>query len=325
MSLILVTGAAGFIGSHLTRALLAADADTRVVGFDSFDLFYPRAIKEGNLRDLLANPRFTLVEGDITDAAGLRAALGGFADIAVIVHLAARAGVRPSILDPAGYQYANYIGTLNLLELAKERGIRQFVFASSSSVYGVNPNTPWSEEDRVLQPISPYAASKVAGELLGHTYSHLYGIRFIGLRFFTVYGPGQRPDLAIHKFARLLMNGQPIPQYGDGTTRRDYTYIDDIVAGIRAAIRYDATPYEIINLGNHQTITLRELIGELEAAFGVQATIDYQPEQPGDVPVTYADVAKARRLLGYQPQVAVPEGLRRFAAWYHQTYAPVGV
>ena len=266
-------------------------------------------------------PRFTLVEADITDAAGLRTVLAEFADISIIVHLAARAGVRPSILDPAGYQHANYIGTLNLLELAKERGIRQFVFASSSSVYGVNPNVPWSEADRVLQPISPYAASKVAGELLGHTYSHLYGIRFIGLRFFTVYGPGQRPDLAIHKFARLLMAGKPIPQFGDGTTRRDYTYVDDIVAGVLAAIRYEASPYEIINLGNHQTITLRELIREMEHAFGVTATIDHQPEQPGDVPVTYAEVEKARRLLGYQPQVAVPEGLRRFAEWYHRTYA----
>ncbi|MBC7449597.1 MAG: GDP-mannose 4,6-dehydratase [Hymenobacteraceae bacterium] len=323
MSVILVTGAAGFIGSHLTRTLLAADATTRVIGFDNFDPFYPRAIKEQNLADLRLNPRFAFVEGDITDLAGLQTAMAAHAGISTIVHLAARAGVRPSIIDPAGYQHANYIGTLNLLELAKARGIKQFVFASSSSVYGVNPNVPWSEADRVLQPISPYAASKVAGELLGHTYSHLYGMRFIGLRFFTVYAPGQRPDLAIHKFARLLMAGQPIPQFGDGSTRRDYTYIDDIVAGIQAAIHYNKSSYEIINLGNHQTITLRELIEAMEDAFEVRAQIELHPEQPGDVPITYAAVEKAHALLGYAPQVSIREGLRRFAQWYHQTYAPV--
>lgn len=319
MSTILVTGGAGFIGSHLIRTLLAADPATRVVCLDNFDPFYPRASKERNVAPFLSDSRFTLVEADITDAVTLRDKLAEY-PIDVIVHLAARAGVRPSIIDPAGYQHTNYIGTLNLLELAKERGIRQFVFASSSSVYGVNPNVPWSENDRVLQPISPYAASKVAGELLGHTYSHLYGIRFIGLRFFTVYGPGQRPDLAIHKFARLLAAGKPIPQFGDGSTRRDYTFIEDIVAGIRAAIAYDKSEYEIINLGNHNTVTLRELIDELQLALGLTAQIDYQPEQPGDVPITYAQVDKAHELLGYAPQTRLPEGLRAFAKWFFETY-----
>ena len=196
------------------------------------------------------------------------------------------------------------------------------MFASSSSVYGVNPRVPWSEDDFVLQPISPYASTKVSGELLGHVYSHLYGIRFVALRFFTVYGPRQRPDLAIHKFAKLIEAGRPIPVFGDGSTRRDYTYVDDIVAGVRAALRYDRSPYEVINLGNNATVTLIEMIRGIEAAMGKPATIDWQPEQPGDVPQTWASVARARELLGYEPRTPFTEGIRRFVDWYRRASAP---
>jgi UDP-glucuronate 4-epimerase len=233
----------------------------------------------------------------------------------VIVHLAARAGVRPSIEDPLGYQDVNVGGTQNLFELARMWNVQQFVFASSSSVYGVNPRVPWSEEDHVLQPISPYASTKVSGELLGHVYSHLYGIRFVALRFFTVYGPRQRPDLAIHKFARAMMAGRPISVFGDGSTRRDYTYIDDIVSGIVAAMLYDRSPYEVINLGNNQTVTLAEMISGLEDALGVRALIERMPEQPGDVPQTWARVDKAAALLGYAPTTRYEAGVARFAEW----------
>jgi UDP-glucuronate 4-epimerase len=231
------------------------------------------------------------------------------------VHLAARAGVRPSIADPVSYQEVNVQGTQNLLELAREHGVPHFVFASSSSVYGVNPRVPWREEDHVLQPISPYASTKVSGELLGHVYSHLYGFRFIALRFFTVYGPRQRPDLAIHKFARLLLEGRPVPVFGDGSTRRDYTYIDDIIAGIRAAMAYDASRYEVVNLGNNRTLGLHDMIAGLEAALGVAATIERLPEQPGDVPQTWASVDKAHALLGYEPRTSYQEGVAWFAQW----------
>jgi UDP-glucuronate 4-epimerase len=239
-------------------------------------------------------------------------------DFDVIVHLAAKAGVRPSIADPMAYYDANVRGTQNLLEIARDRGIPQFVFASSSSVYGVNPRVPWSEDDHVLQPISPYASSKVTGELLGHVYSHLFGIRFIALRFFTVYGPRQRPDLAIHKFARLMLERRPLPMFGVGTTRRDYTYIDDIVAGVRSAIAYHQTQYEVINLGNNETVSLVEMISGLEKALGVAATVQQLPEQPGDVSQTWARIDKARALLGYQPHTSCEEGLRRFAQWLHE-------
>src|SRR5262249_3208997 len=250
------------IGSHLVDRLLAEG--WRVTAFDNFDTFYTRAIKQQNIAAHATHPEYRLVEGDLRDASGMRAALAG--DYDVVVHLAARAGVRPSLADPVGYQDVNVRGTQELLELARTWGVRQFVFASSSSVYGVNPRVPWSEEDHVLQPISPYASTKVSGELLGHVYSHLYGIRFVALRFFTVYGPRQRPDLAIHKFARLMLDGKPIPVYGDGSTRRDYTYIDDIIQGVRAAMTYAGSPYDVINLGNNETVTLTEMIDGLEAA-----------------------------------------------------------
>jgi UDP-glucuronate 4-epimerase len=310
-----VTGGAGFIGSHLVDSLLADGHD--VTALDNFDPFYARAIKEGNISAHRSHPGWRLVECDLRDLAGLRAALDGNFD--AIVHLAAKAGVRPSIDDPMAYQQVNVQGTQHLLELARERRVRQFVFASSSSVYGLNPRVPWSEEDHVLEPISPYASTKVSGELLGHVYSHLYGIRFIALRFFTVYGPRQRPDLAIHKFARLMLDERPIPVFGDGTTRRDYTYIDDIVSGVRAAIAYDRTPYEVVNLGNNHTITLREMIGGLEEALGIRADIDWRPEQPGDVPQTWASIDKAKGLFGYEPVTPYRDGVRRVVEWLRRS------
>jgi UDP-glucuronate 4-epimerase len=307
----LVTGAAGFIGSHLVDRLLADG--WRVTALDNFDPFYDRTIKERNIAAHRVHPAYRLVETDLRDREAMSGALRDEYD--VIVHLAARAGVRPSIADPVGYQEVNVRGTQELLEIARQRGIKQFVFASSSSVYGVNPRVPWSEDDHVLQPISPYASTKVSGELLGHVYAHLYGIRFVALRFFTVYGPRQRPDLAIHAFARRMLAAQPIPVFGDGSTRRDYTFIDDIITGVTRAMTFDASPYEVINLGNHQTVTLTEMIAGLEGALGVRAIIDRQPEQPGDVPQTWANVEKASRLLDYAPTTAYRDGVARFAEW----------
>ena len=311
----LVTGGAGFIGSHLVDSLLADGWQVTV--FDNFDPFYAPAIKEANLRAHSAQSGFALVRGDLRDANAVNALEGTRYD--VIVHLAARAGVRPSIEDPVGYQDVNVTGTQLLLELARRIGTTQFVFASSSSVYGVNPRVPWREEDHVLQPISPYASTKVSGELLGHVYSHLYGMRFLALRFFTVYGPRQRPDLAIHKFAQLMLAGKSIPVFGDGSTRRDYTFIDDVVRGVRAAMDYTASQYEVINLGNTRTVTLSEMIGGLEQALGVTARIERHPEQPGDVPQTWANVDKARALLGFDPSTTYQDGVARFAAWLKQS------
>lgn len=306
----LVTGAAGFIGSHLCQSLLRDG--WAVTGLDNFDPFYDRSLKEANLAAVKA-PAFTLVETDIRRPDEWPTEVQRRYD--VIVHLAARAGVRPSIEDPAGYQETNVIGTQNLLELARSYGTSQFVFASSSSVYGVNPRVPWSEEDYVLQPISPYASTKVSGELLGHVYAELFGLRFIALRFFTVYGPRQRPDLAIHKFARMMIDGKPIPFFGDGTTRRDYTFISDIVSGIRSAMEYQGTRYEVINLGNNRTISLREMVQGLEEALGTRAVLDHFPSQAGDVPQTWASVEKADRLLGYTPSTSFQEGLSKFVEW----------
>jgi UDP-glucuronate 4-epimerase len=306
-----VTGGAGFIGSHVVDSLLADGRAVTVL--DNFDPFYDLAIKEANVARHFGQPAYTLVRGDLRDRDGMEQALSGSYD--AIVHLAARAGVRPSIADPIGYQDVNVVGTQNLLELARRRAVPQFVFASSSSVYGINPDVPWREDTPALQPISPYASTKVSGELLGHVYSHLYGLRFIALRFFTVYGPRQRPDLAIHKFARMMLAGQPIPVFGDGATRRDYTYVDDVVKGVRAALDYHGSRYEVINLGNDRTISLTEMIGELEAALGVTAIIDRQAEQPGDVPQTWASVDKAQALLGYRPSTRFGEGVARFVDW----------
>lgn len=309
----LITGGSGFIGSHLVEKLLS-EPDWEVTCFDNLDPFYEASIKRGNMENALKHGRYKFVQGDLLAMDSLADQLDRHYD--VIVHLAAKAGVRPSIEDPVAYNRANVDGTQRLLEWAKDRGIKQFVFGSSSSVYGINPNVPWREDDYVLNPISPYASTKVSGELLGHVYSILYGIRFIALRFFTVYGPRQRPDLAIHKFTRCLFEEQPIPKYGNGETRRDYTYVSDIVSGIRAAMDYNQSRYEVINLGNNDSVTLNELIQTLEQATGKAAIIDQRNEQPGDVPQTYADISKARSLLGYSPRTPIKEGIAAFVEWY---------
>jgi UDP-glucuronate 4-epimerase len=243
----------------------------------------------------------------------------------VIVHLAAKAGVRPSIQAPLLYQEVNVAGTQNMLELARRLGVRQFVFTSSSSVYGINPRVPWKEADAVLMPISPYASTKVSGELLGHVYSHLYGIRFVALRLFTVFGPRQRPDLAIRKFADLMLNGRPVELFGDGTTRRDYTFVGDIVEGFRAAIDYDGSSYEIFNLSNERTVSLVDLVQCLENVLSTRADIRWLPEQPGDVPQTWGDTSKARNLLGYQPKTSLDQGISEFYSWYRHTQASAAV
>ncbi|MGB0290242.1 MAG: GDP-mannose 4,6-dehydratase [Opitutales bacterium] len=326
---IILTGCAGFIGSHTCERLLA-DGHS-VVGVDNFDPFYARALKSANL-DAIApqsessDTPFELIEGDLSDPTTfqkIKFQLGANKADAII-HLAAKAGVRPSIQDPVGYQQANVIATQNLLEFARKEGIQQFIFASSSSVYGVNPRVPWREDDAVLQPISPYASTKVSGELMGHVYSKLFGIRFLALRFFTVYGPRQRPDLAINKFVRRIEAGEPIPVFGDGSTRRDYTYVEDTVGGILAALNYRNSDYEVINLGNDQTITLAEMIATIEMVVGKEACIDRQPEQPGDVPQTWADISKARELLGYHPKTKFSDGVADFHAWYKQSLVDGG-
>ena len=311
---LLVTGGAGFIGSHLVDRLLTTNAD-QITVVDDFNDFYNPHIKRENIRAHLKDPRYKLVEADIRDGAAL-AAVFKQNPFDCIVHLAARAGVRPSLIEPELYTQTNINGTLNLLELARHHHIKQFVFGSSSSVYGINAKVPFSEDDPIRQPISPYAATKAAGELLCHTYSHLYNLRCVCLRFFTVYGPRQRPDLAIHKFAKLISQGKPIPVFGDGSTRRDYTYVDDIIDGVMAAIAYDKSDYEAINLGESRTVELRELIALLEKELGSTATIERQPAQPGDVPQTFADITKARALLGYNPQTQIEAGLHRFVAWF---------
>jgi len=316
MQNILVTGGAGFIGSHLVDRLLGEGA-WRVAVVDDFNDFYEPEVKRRNVSEHLKHDAYRLHEVDIRDRARLEEIFKA-ENFDCVVHLAARAGVRPSLAEPALYNETNVAGTLNLLELARTYEVRQFVFGSSSSVYGINAKVPFSEEDPIRQPISPYAVTKAAGELLCHTYSHLYGVRCVCLRFFTVYGARQRPDLAIHKFAKLIDAGRPIPVFGDGTTRRDYTYIDDIIAGVRASIDYDASDYEVFNLGESQTVELRELIALLEKALDRAALVERQPPQPGDVPQTYADVTKARRLLGYDPQTKIEDGIGRFVEWFRR-------
>ena len=320
MKRILITGGAGFIGSHLVDHLLG-EGDWHVTVVDDFNDFYSPEIKRRNVAGQLQSPNYKLVNADIRNKAALEHV---FAEdkFDCIVHLAARAGVRPSLKEPQLYVETNINGTMNLLELARGHGVRQFVFGSSSSVYGVNEKVPFSETDPIFNPISPYAATKAAGELLCHTYSHLYGLRCVCLRFFTVYGARQRPDLAIHKFAQLISSGKPLPVFGDGTTRRDYTYIDDIIQGVRAAIDYvgdsNQSNYEVINLGESRTVELRELISLLEKELDLQVTIDQQPMQPGDVPQTFADITKARRLLGYNPQTQIEDGIRLFVNWFRE-------
>jgi UDP-glucuronate 4-epimerase len=310
-----VTGAAGFIGSHLTERLL--NDGWTVVGVDNFDEFYDPRIKHRNIAACLSHPRFTLVEADIRDKAAMDRAIAG--DIETIVHLAARAGVRPSIAEPVLYTDVNINGTVVLLEVARQRGIPKFIFASSSSVYGNNRKVPFSEGDNVDFPISPYAATKRAGELICHAHHHLYGIAINCLRFFTVYGPRQRPDLAIHKFARLIEEGKPVPVYGDGTMMRDFTYIDDIINGVVGAMDR-CTGYEIYNLGESRPISVNDLIAELEISLGKKALKTHLPLQPGDVDRTFADVAKAERDLGYKPSTDIRTGIARFVAWLRQEH-----
>jgi UDP-glucuronate 4-epimerase len=314
MKRFLVTGGAGFIGSHLVDHLLRAGAE-QITVVDDFNDFYEPEIKRANIREHIKDSRYTLIETDIRDRAALETIFNQ-QNFDCIVHLAARAGVRPSLSEPQLYTETNINGTVNLLELARQHKIKQFVFGSSSSVYGINAKVPFSEDDPIRQPISPYAATKAAGELLCHTYSHLYGLRCVCLRFFTVYGPRQRPDLAIHKFAKLISQNKPIPVFGDGTTRRDYTYVDDIIHGVVAAIHYDKSDYEVFNLGESRTVELRELISLLEKELDAHAVIDRQPPQPGDVPQTFADITKARALLGYNPKTQIESGLHTFVEWF---------
>ena len=314
MKEILVTGGAGFIGSHLVRRLLSGGG-WRVSVVDNFCSFYSPAAKRRNISGFLSDERFTLFEADIRDVGGLRTAFEG-REYSAIVHLAARAGVRPSLEEPREYSETNVTGTVNLLEMARERGVRKFVFGSSSSVYGDRNNVPFREDDEISKPISPYAATKAAGEAICHAYAHLYPMSITALRFFTVYGACQRPDLAIHKFARLMAEGRPIPVFGDGTTRRDYTYIDDIIQGVAEAVDFEHEGFEVFNLGESETVELSRLIGLLEENLGIEAVIDRKPMQPGDVPQTYADITKAREMLGYSPKTKIEEGMKKFVEWF---------
>ncbi len=312
MPRILVTGAAGFIGSTLVDRLLGRGDS--VVGVDCFNDYYSPRIKRQNLAQALKSDRFSLHACDLEDEAALRDV---FAQTRpeVVVHLAARAGVRPSLKDPNLYHRVNVIGSQHVLDACRDFTPSHLVFASSSSVYGGSREVPFSEDNPVRHPISPYAATKRMNELQAHVYSHIYGLRVTMLRFFTVYGPRQRPDMAIHRFTRLIDDGKPVPMFGDGATARDYTYIDDCIDGVVRAID---TPfgYEIINLGEHHTTPLRDLIALISDAVGKPAIIDRQPMQPGDVEMTFADIDRARNLLGYAPRVGMEEGIRRFVAWY---------
>jgi UDP-glucuronate 4-epimerase len=311
---IVVTGAAGFIGSHLAERLCARGDE--VVGVDNFDPFYPRASKEQNLARLRGEARFAFVEADIRDAAALA---GAFGDVRtdVVVHLAALAGVRPSLAEPARYADVNLVGTQRVIDAARAAGVPRFVFASSSSVYGLDSQPPFEESDPCLKPLSPYASTKRAGELLLFAAHHLYALDVTCLRFFTVYGPRQRPDLAIHKFGRLIAAGQPIQLFGDGSTSRDYTFVDDIIDGVRAAIdeAVAAPGYRLYNLGGSRTTTLLGLVDLLSEALGRKPIVEWQPEQPGDMKRTLADVTLSGQALGYAPKVSMEEGIARFVAW----------
>jgi len=313
MKNILVTGGAGFIGSDLINKLIN-NKNFQVTCLDNFDSFYDPAIKRKNISPFLTKPNFKLIEADIQDFEQLKEKLKKPFDL--IIHLAAKAGVQPSLKDPKTYTEVNILGTQNLLELTRGLNCKKFIFASSSSVYGVNPNTPWREDEQNIMPISPYGATKASGELLGHVYSRLYGFQFISLRLFTVYGPRQRPDLAIHKFVKLISQGKPITIYGKGDTKRDYTYIDDLVSGFIAALDYSDSQYEIINLGNNKPIRIIKLIKEIEKSLGKKAITNILPERPGDVPITYADISKAEKLLNYKPDTSLSDGLHNFINWY---------
>jgi UDP-glucuronate 4-epimerase len=311
---VLVTGGAGFIGSHLTHRLLGRG--DRVTVLDDFNDFYDPARKRANVAPFLMKPEYELVEGDIRDA-DLVEDLFKRGSFDIVVHLAARAGVRPSLQEPILYEDTNCIGTLRLLEASRRWGPEKFIFGSSSSVYGINEKVPFAETDEINQPISPYATTKRTGELLCYNYNHLYGMRIACLRFFTVYGPAQRPEMAIHKFTDLLARGQAVTMYGDGGSRRDYTYVDDIIDGVVASMDL-APPFEILNLGGANTTSLSDLIHWIAEELEVEPIIETLADQPGDVPITYADVTKAAEVLGYSPKVPIREGLRRFVAWYRQ-------
>jgi UDP-glucuronate 4-epimerase len=315
----LVTGGAGFIGSHVCERLLATGH--AVWAFDDLNAFYDPAIKQRTVAALQsADKGFAFVEGDLTDREALDSVFQGVR-FDQVIHLAARAGVRPSLQEPALYQRVNVEVTVNLLEAARANGVKKITVASSSSVYGVNAKVPFSEEDPIFSAISPYAASKLACEALGHVYHHVYGMDVAMLRFFTVYGPRQRPDLAIHKFARLISLGKPIPVFGDGSTARDYTYVSDTVDGVIACTQREFG-FEIFNLGESQAVTLSRLVELLENALGRKAVIDRQPPQPGDVPVTFANIARARAKLGYDPQVKIEEGIPKFVEWFRAQGKP---
>ena len=312
MERVLVTGGAGFIGSHLCERLCREGVS--VTALDSFDPFYDPAIKRANLSGLAAGDGFRLVEGDIRDDETVEKVFvqGQFDTVA---HLAARAGVRPSREESRVYHDVNVTGTAVLLEAARRHGVKKFLFGSSSSVYGNNEKVPFAEDDPVERPVSPYAASKRAGELTAYTYHHLYGLDMLCLRFFTVYGPRQRPEMAIHKFTRLITEGRPVPRFGSGETMRDYTYIDDIIDGVMGAAR-QGRGYRIYNLGESMTTTLSRLIELIEAAAGKRAVVEEHPPQPGDVDHTFADISRARAEIGYAPSITLEEGIPRFVEWY---------
>ncbi|HKA60567.1 MAG TPA: NAD-dependent epimerase/dehydratase family protein [Gemmatimonadales bacterium] len=313
---VLLTGAAGFIGSHFADALLARGY--RVTGVDNFDPFYARAVKERNLEGVSKHTSFEFVEADV---ARDPLPLDG---MEAIIHLAAKPGVRPSLEDPGAYMEANVTATARLLDAARRRGITRIVFGSSSSVYGDSTAAPFDEDEPAVSPISPYAASKRAGELLAHTFAHLYPLRIMCLRFFTVYGPRQRPDLAIHKFTDLIARGRPIRMHGDGSSERDYTYITDVLDGVMAGLDWTAQAgpgtVEIVNLGGGARVRLDRLIALIAAALGRQPTIERHPDQPGDVRLTDADLEHAGRVLGFQPKVGIEEGIRKFVDWYQEVH-----
>ncbi len=314
---ILVTGAAGFIGSNVCEHLIAQNH--KVIGIDNFDAFYPRKIKNSNLEQLLSDNNFTFYESDIRDKDALNSIFSSN-QIDVVIHLAAKAGVRPSIDSISEYYDVNVNGTVNLLESMKAHGVVKMLYASSSSIYGNNSKVPFSEEDRVDNPISPYASTKKSGELLCHVYCHLYKFDITCLRFFTVFGPRQRPDLAIHKFTRLIDEGLVLPFYGDGTTSRDYTYIDDIVNGIDCALNA-LDGYRIYNLGESRVISLKNLVETIEKILDKKAVLEFLPLQPGDVNTTYADISKARLEIGYEPKTDIETGIEKFINWYKKNKA----
>lgn len=312
----LVTGGAGFIGSQVVKELLK-DENIKITCLDNFDPFYKRQFKLLNIGEFDKSHNFFLLDIDLATVTIKELHDAVPQPVDVVIHLAAKAGVRPSIADPVAYEQTNIVGTQKLLDFAVQKKVKKFVFASSSSVYGINEKLPW-KEDELLLPISPYAMTKLAGEMAGHVYHKLYGLPFIALRFFTVYGPGQRPDLAIHRFMRAILKDEAIAMFGDGSTSRDYTYVDDTVQGVLSAIDYNKTSFEIINLGNNYAVSLKDLIAAIEDVMGKKAIINQQPEQPGDVPRTFADISKAKGLLNYNPKTELKNGLIKFYDWFLQ-------